>query len=143
MVSRFHFRSAPSKPALTGVGVSPESIVPIPREDCAAPALSSRNIENVIRSLPRLAGGNVYCAVSLAQLQALSRQLSIGGLNLPHNYPAQLVRLPDGATVGLGPEPTSSDKGPTIDVVLPRGLLLKVKICKGKASGPKERQTTY
>jgi hypothetical protein len=57
---------------------------------------------------------NLYEVDTPEQLQQLLDQLSQGGEPVENNYPGDLVRLPDGSTVGL--RDASKSGGPAIDI---------------------------
>lgn len=49
-----------------------------------------------------------------------------GGDVIESSYPGKLVRLSDGTTIGI--RPTSTSGGPTIDIKLPSGEILKIHV---------------
>lgn len=64
---------------------------------------------------------------SADELQGLFGRISHGGSPVVGStYPGQLVRLPDGTTVGM--RAVSRSGGPTIDIKLPDGMLQKIHV---------------
>jgi hypothetical protein len=92
----------------------------------SAVAADASSVEKLVTLLVAGRSAGVYMIPSAADLQALFDELSVGGTKIQNAYPGQMVKLPDGTTVGI--RSTSKSGGPTIDIKLPDDRQLKVHV---------------
>lgn len=89
-------------------------------------AAEGSSIDETLSGLRSGRSPNVYQVDTPEQLQGLFDQLSEGGQPVENNYPGELVRLPDGSTVGL--RDASKSGGPTIDIAQPGQPPVKIHL---------------
>ncbi len=92
-----------------------------------AGARGTRVVDDAISGLRAGRSPGVRVVESADDLEGLFGRLSRGGTSVEGTkFPGQLVKLPDGTTVGL--RAGSKSGGPTIDIKLPDGTLRKVHV---------------
>jgi RHS repeat-associated protein len=94
--------------------------------DPATDVLEAADIRALLAELEVGNSSRVSIVQTSEELESLFSKLSEGGTPVESSYPGELVKLPDGTTVGL--RPTSDSGGPTIDIKLPDGAIAKVHV---------------